>query len=224
MANWVIRCSEEWFEPVYWRIHEKLLECDLIHMDETRIQCNKEEGKLPSSESFMWVMRSAASEDIQAAFFFYSHSRGGENARRLLKDFNGYLITDVYAGYDTVPDIRSVLCWSHARRYFIESIPLDSKGKEIPGSKGREYINLLFKVEEKIEDFPCEEKKQKRQDASKPILDAFWARVEKTSAMYIKNEKLTQAFGYCQETRENILKHFLKMVGFPSAIIIAKQT
>ena len=61
MANWVIRCSEEWFESVYWRIHEKLLECDLIHMDETRIQCNKEEGKLPSSESFMWVMRSAAS-------------------------------------------------------------------------------------------------------------------------------------------------------------------
>lgn len=39
-------------------------------MDETRIQCNKEEGKRSSSESFMWVMRSAASEEIQAAFFF----------------------------------------------------------------------------------------------------------------------------------------------------------
>ena len=101
---------------------------------------------------------------------------------------------------------------------------MDSKGKEIPGSKGREYINLLFKVEEKIKDFLCEEKKQKRQDALKPILDAFWAWVEKTSAMYITNEKLTQALGYCQGTRENILKHFWKIAGFPSAIIIAKQT
>lgn len=212
MANWVIRCSEEWFEPVYWRIHEKLLECDLIHMDETRIQCNKEEGKLPSSESFIWVMRSAASEDIQAAFFFYSRSRGGENARKLLKDFNGYLITDAYAGYDTVPDIKRVLCWSHARRYLIESIPLDSKGKEIPGSKGtegREYINLLFKVEEEIKNLPYEEKKQKRQDASKPILDAFWTWVEKTSAMYTTNEKLTQALGYCQNQRK-YLETFLE--------------
>ena len=212
MANWVIRCSEEWFKPVYWRIYEKLLECDLIHMDETRIRCNKEEGKLPSSESFMWVMRSAASEDIQAAFFFYSRSRGGENARKLLKDFNGYLITDAYAGYDTVPDIKRALCWSHARRYLIESIPLDSQGKEIPGSKGaegREYINLLFKVEEEIKNLPYEEKKQKRQDASKPILDAFWTWVKKTSAMYTTNEKLTQALGYCQNQRK-YLETFLE--------------
>ena len=212
MANWVIRCSEEWFKPVYWRIYEKLLECDLIHMDETRIRCNKEEGKLPSSESFMWVMRSVASEDIQAAFFFYSRSRGGENARKLLKDFNGYLITDAYAGYDTVPDIKRALCWSHARRYLIESIPLDSQGKEIPGSKGaegREYINLLFKVEEEIKNLPYEEKKQKRQDASKPILDAFWTWVEKTSAMYTTNEKLTQALGYCQNQRK-YLETFLE--------------
>lgn len=205
MANWVIRCSQEWLEPVYWRIHEKLLECGLLHMDETRIQCNKEEGKLPSSESFMWVMRSAESEEIQAAFFFYSRSRSGENARKLLKGFDGYLITDAYSGYDTVPDIKRSLCWSHVRRYFIESIPLDTKGKEIPGSKGaegREYVNLLFKVEDEIKDLPYEEKKQKRQDASRPILDAFWSWVEKTSAMYTTNEKLTQALGYCQNQRK----------------------
>ena len=205
MANWVIRCSQEWLEPVCWRIHEKLLECGVLHMDETRIQCNKEEGKLPSSESFMWVMRSAESEEIQAAFFFYSRSRSGENARKLLKDFDGYLITDAYSGYDTVPEIKRSLCWSHARRYFIESIPLDAKGKEIPGSKGaegREYINLLFKVEDEIKELPYEEKKQKRQDASRPILDAFWSWVEKTSTMYTTNEKLTQALGYCQNQRK----------------------
>lgn len=205
MANWVIRCSQEWLEPVCWRIHEKLLECGVLHMDETRIQCNKEEGKLPSSESFMWVMRSAESEEIQAAFFFYSRSRSGENARKLLKDFDEYLITDAYSGYDTVPEIKRSLCWSHARRYFIESIPLDAKGKEIPGSKGaegREYINLLFKVEDEIKELPYEEKKQKRQDASRPILDAFWSWVEKTSTMYTTNEKLTQALGYCQNQRK----------------------
>lgn len=130
-------------------------------MDETRIQCNKEEGKLPSSESFMWLMRSAVSEDIQGAFFYYSRSRSGGNARKLLDGFKGYLITDAYAGYDKVPDIKRALCWAHCRRYFVESIPLDIKGKEIPGSKGaegREYIDLLFKVEDEIKDLPYEEK------------------------------------------------------------------
>lgn len=119
MANWIIRCSQEWLEPVYWRIHEKLLECGLLHMDETRIQCNKEEGKLPSSESFIWLMRSAVSEDIQGAFFYYSRSRSGENARKLLDGFHGYLTTDAYAGYDKVPDIKRALCWAHCRRYLV---------------------------------------------------------------------------------------------------------
>ena len=50
---------------------------------------------------------------------------------------------------------------------------MDNNGKEIQGSKGgegREYINLLFKVEKEIENLSFEEKKQKRQEASQPIL------------------------------------------------------
>lgn len=109
-------------------------------------------------------------------------------------------------------DIKRALCWSHAWRYLIDSIPLDPKGKEIPGSKdaeGREYIYLLFKVEEGIKALPYEERKQKRQDASKPILDAFRAWVEKTSAKYTVNEKLTQALGYCQNQKK-YLETFLE--------------
>ena len=60
----------------------------------------------------------------------------------LLEEFDGYLITDGYAGYEKVKNITRSLCWSHARRYFIESIPLDSKGKEISGSKGAEGRGL----------------------------------------------------------------------------------
>ena len=184
MANWVIRCSKEWLEPIYWQILKNLREkCGVLHMDETRIQCNKEAGKKASSESFMWVICSASGEEIQAAFFYYAKSRNGDTAKELLSGFHGYLVTDGYSGYEKVEGIIRSLCWSHVRRYFIESIPLDSNGKELPGSKeaeGREFINLLFKVENEIKDLPQEEKKQKRQEASRPILDAFWAWVEKT--------------------------------------------
>ena len=205
MANWVIRCSEEWLTPVYDRIHEKLIECQVLHMDETRIQCNKEEGKKASSDSFMWVIRSAACEEIKATFFHYSRTRNGDIAMKLLERFQGYLITDAYAGYEKVENITRALCWSHCRRHMIESIPLDSRGKEIPGSKGaegREYINLLFKVEEQIKSLSPEEKKQKRQEASRPILDAFWSWVEETSALHTTNELLTKALTYATNQKE----------------------
>jgi hypothetical protein len=207
MANWTIRCSEEWLEPVYDRIHEHLLACEVMHMDETRIQCNKEAGKKASSDSFMWVMRSAASEEIQAAYFYYSRSRGTEVAKSLLGDYSGYLITDAYAGYNQAGSYNRCLCWAHCRRYYIESIPLDNSGKEIKGSKGAEgraYIDFLFKVEKEIEHLSFEEKKQKRQEASQPILDAFWTWVEKTSAMHTTNEKLTQALSYSTNQKKHL--------------------
>ena len=107
--------------------------------------------------------------------------------------------------------IRS-LCWAHVRRYFIESIPLDNSGKELSGSKGaegREFINLLFKVEQETKDLSYEEKKQKRQEASRPILDAFWSWVEKTAALATTNEKLTKALVYAQNQKK-YLETFLE--------------
>ena len=65
-------------------------------------------------------------------------------------------------------------------------------------------------------------KKQKRQDASRPTLDAFWSWVEKTSAMYTTNEKLTQALGYCQNQRK-YSRPIWKTAVFRSVIITARQ-
>lgn len=48
---------------------------------------------------------------------------------------------------------------------------------------------------------PDGEKKQKHQEASRPILDAFWAWVEK-SALASTSEKLTQALGYSKNQKE----------------------
>ncbi|RDU23247.1 hypothetical protein DWV06_10755 [Anaerosacchariphilus polymeriproducens] len=38
MAFWIIRCSEEWLVPIYQKIHEQFITCEVLHMDETRIQ------------------------------------------------------------------------------------------------------------------------------------------------------------------------------------------
>ena len=202
MAHWTIRCSDEWLMPVYHRIHQILIQkCGILHMDETRIQVNKESGKKASSDSFMWVLQSGACEDIKATFFHYSRTRSQKVALELIDGFKGYLTTDAYAAYSNMhlEDVKNNFCWSHLRRYYIDSIPLDNSGKEIPGSKGaegREYINLLFNLESEMSDLPYNERKVKRQEASRALLDAFWSWVENTISIPTTNEKLTKALNY----------------------------
>lgn len=123
-------------------------------------------------------------------------------------------------------NIKRGLCWSHCRRYFVDSIPLDTAGKEIPGSKGavgREYIDLLFKVKSEIKELSPEEKKQKRQEASKPILDAFWLWVNETSGMHTENKKLTEALTYCKNQRKN-LETFLEDGRIPISNNLCEST
>ena len=57
IANWVIRCSERYLSPVYFRLHELLLTYDVIQQDETPVEVTKD-GRPANSKSFMWVYRS----------------------------------------------------------------------------------------------------------------------------------------------------------------------
>lgn len=81
----------------------------------------------------------------------------------------------------------------------VNSIPLDSKGKEILGSNGNEgleYINKLFKIEDKISDLPLDQKLKKRQEEAKFLLETFWLWIEKTKEIYTTNEDLIKALNY----------------------------
>jgi len=83
---------------------------------------------------------------------------------------------------------------------------------KIPGSKGaegREFCNLLFKIEREVANLTHDEKKKKRQEASRPILDALWSWVEETSSLYTTNEKLTSALTYIKNQRK-YLETFLE--------------
>ena len=208
MANWIIRSSNEWLKPMYNLMKNNLSKCGIIHADETRIQCNKEEGKKASSQSFMWLYRSGETEDKNVVIFEYTRTRAGKHAQEFLKEFDGFLVTDAYAGYEKVDNIIRCLCWSHVRRYFIESIPLD-RGKEISGSKGsegRSFCDKLFKIEREIASLCPEERLIKRQEKSKPVLEAFWSWIETINPM--NNKKLAEAITY-SKNQKIYLENFL---------------
>lgn len=208
MAYWTNRVCEEWLQPLVGYLHQTMLaENEVIHSDEPRMQCNHEPGRKAHTDSFMWVLVSGAEERHKIVIFHYTPTRNGSHAKELLKGWHGILITDAYARYDQVEDILHGLCWSHVRRKYIDSIPLDSSGKEIPGSKGaeaRKWIDQLFYIERQIKELPPEEKLKQRQELSTKVLDAFWTWVEKTSALHTTNAKLTEALTYSSNQRKNL--------------------
>lgn len=209
-ANWCIKLSEYYLEPIYELMLKKLKEeNEVLHGDETTMQCNKEKDKKASSKSYMWVIASGEEEKTKGVIFKYSRSRSGEIAQKLLKDYKGILVTDGYAGYNNLEEINRAECWAHARRYFYESVPLDENKQMIKtsdGYTGVKYIDELFQIEREIEKLRAEEKVQKRQEKSDPILKKFYEWVNLTSQKYITNKKLKEAITYVINQKENLSK------------------
>jgi len=177
MANWIIRCSQDWLTPVVEILKQELLKRDIIHCDETTVQVLKEKGKAPQTKSYMWLYRSGTDGKSPIVLYDYQPSRGGKNAAGYLKGFHGYLHTDGYAGYEKVEDVTRCCCWAHIRRYFVEAIPdRKLKGPPITAAEiGRDYCNKLFEIEETLAGLPPDEKKAERLRIEKPILEAFWS-------------------------------------------------
>lgn len=53
LANWIIYCSKNYFQPMYDYFHRELLKRIFAMADETRVQVLKEEGRRAQTQSFM---------------------------------------------------------------------------------------------------------------------------------------------------------------------------
>lgn len=53
MANWIIRCAEDYLLPVVECLRKQLLAREMIHCDETPVQVLKETVKKPQTKSYM---------------------------------------------------------------------------------------------------------------------------------------------------------------------------
>jgi len=70
---------------------------------------------------------------------------------------------------------------------------------------GVEYCNKLFKIEEEIASLSVEEKQKKRQEISKPIVDAFFEWVSTTlNAKVVVNNKLKKALVYAKNQEKEL--------------------
>ena len=178
MSNWILKATEDYLTPVYEQLHKELLKRDVLHADETTLQVLHEPGKAPQSESYMWLYRTSGDTDKPIVLYEYQPGRGAKHPKEFLAGYKGYLHTDGYQGYHSLPeDITVVGCWAHARRKFDEAVKSLPKGKAkgSSASQGLTYCNLLFGIEQEIADKTAEERYKERLEQAKPVLDAMFA-------------------------------------------------
>jgi len=188
MANWTVRCSQDWLEPIYERLKDNLLEQPVAHADETIIQVLQELGKSSRSESYMWLYRTSGCAQNAIVLYEYQPTRSGSHPRKFLEKFKGYLHTDGYAGYHNLgAQITLVGCFAHVRRKFdeaLKSVPAEAKEASV-ASIGVKYCNRLFSLERDYEkqSLSPDERYKRRLEESKPISDEFFKWAAQTNAL-----------------------------------------
>lgn len=177
MSNWLIRASEDWLEPVYNALHEMLCTRAVLHADETTLQVLHEPGKTAQSKSYMWLYRTSGDALHPIVLYDYQPDRKTKRPAEFLKNFIGYLHTDGYEGYHSLKsDITIVGCWAHLRRKFdevLKSLP-ESNREGSNAMFGKRYCDQLFGLERDYANLAPDERYAKRQEHSKPIVDAFY--------------------------------------------------
>jgi transposase len=208
LANWMVKCGQL-VQPLINLIHERMLEQNIIHADETRVQVLNEPGRAAETQSFMWVLRSTT-PTCAAVLFQYEPTRSGKAAENLLRDYKGALMVDGFSGYNGVCEknhIHRLGCWAHARRKFVDAQKMQPKGKTGKSDQALAYIQQLYRIESDIKEKTSLEKFATRQQQSKPIIDKLKIWLDKSIAHSPPESAIGKALFYLHEQWPRLIRY-----------------
>jgi transposase len=197
--------------PLVDLLRREVLQSKVIQTDDTPVPTlGLVKGR--AKEGRMWVY--LGDELHRHAVFEYSTSREGKWPQQWLKDFEGALQSDAFAGYGSVHDsgVVEVACWAHARRKFHESRDL------APGFclDVMTRIAQLYAVERKArprpEDQPApvlsdEERAVLRLEQSKPALKDLLAFLESNRDEHLPKSPVRGAIEYILQRTEAFTRY-----------------
>jgi transposase len=160
----------------------------------------------------MWIFRRGDPEN-PVLIYQYHPTRSGDVAGAFLRDFEGYVQTDGYCGYDFLDlekKIRHIGCWAHVRRKFMDVIKAQGKNRKAGSADmALAYIRDLYKLEKdaKAFSFTPQQILQMRQEKAKPILEDFKKWLAKKSLQTPPKGLLGKAFSYA-------LKQWDRLIGY----------
>ena len=200
MAGWTIRVAKA-CEPLLGFMLEHIRTGPVINMDETSVQVLKEPGRANTTTSFMWLARGGP-PGKPAVIFQYHPSRAGSIAREILGDYQGYVQTDGYLGYESLGDREGVVhlgCMAHVRRKFMEVEK--AAGKEATGGTAHAVMDIiakLYRIEKKAREQKLEpdQVKELRTMEARPLMNKLKALLDAREETTPPKSLLGKAIGY----------------------------
>jgi transposase len=213
LAYWMIRLGDL-VTPLINLMHETQLSYDVLQMDETSVQVLKEDGRSATTKSFMWVRRGGPPGQ-RIILFDYAPSRAGAIPMRLLDEYQGYLQSDAYSGYNAPARRDGVIhvgCLDHARRKFVEAV------KAQHAIAGHErglapaallIIRKLYRLEKLARDagMTSDQRHRLRNEKARPIWDELRAWLEANRSATPPQSLTGKAISYLADEWQRLTRY-----------------
>lgn len=191
--------SAEFLTPIYNRLFENTRQDPYVSADETGLAIQEKGG---CAKGWVWMMLS-----VNAIVYYFSESRGGKIAQKLLGDTTGFLQIDGYSGYNKICDDKNggrvrVGCWCHLRRLFFEALSELSECRVV-----LDWILELYRIEYKAAELGIlgtADHLALRQEHAIPIMDEIDRWIKKKKGIMPPQGATGKAITYAENQWESL--------------------
>lgn len=209
MCNWMIEAHEKMIS--FLELFKEVMRIGpFIRMDETTVQVLREEGRSPSSNSYMWVALGYPVRNRPLVLYEYHSSRSGDIPCLILEGFRGYLQTDGYDGYNRVVaqnGLTHVGCMAHVRRNFFDAAKANKK--EGRAHKALVCIRKIYEIESQLREknLSDDDFVRQRKSAVIPLLNEFHEWLIRARDEVIPKSSTGKAVSYALNEWQKIIRY-----------------
>lgn len=188
MTDWVGAVADAMSPVVEWMKDENV-QTDYLQTDDTpmKVLAYRSTGY----KGRLWVYLDPLNRQV---VFDATQTHERDGPMKFLANFEGYLQADAYSGYDELYRTRAIVevgCWSHGRRRFVDALATDSRAAIVIA-----LVQKLYKIEREISELSFAERKEHRQQYSKPLLEQLDETRKELQATVLPKSPLGEAVGY----------------------------
>ena len=202
-ASWVIQTYEA-IHLLEGTLKEAVLENDVIFTDDSIIPLQiKGNGKVKKARLWVYV-RGAPGPPLTV--FDFSTDRSKKRPLDFLNGYAGYAHADAYSGYDELfrsERVIEVACWVHTRRKFDEA----TSSRPVEATEIMARIARLYKIEAECAPLTPEDRRDVREQQSRPIIDGIFQRIEELKGATVPSEPLRKAVDYALNQRQALYRY-----------------